>query len=270
MIEIIKQNKSWVMLTIIIILSVSAAYFSTPRQYAEGMYGGNTQVLVDRILYEGIKLKILYEENGEHIDIYALMKSEALLKFGVIEGTPVPDPGSISIGYDEAMMMIENEDFEKVGDTVTEFGRTLKVGGVIKPTMTFIDHLHFVNHAEFSDLRADERAYVKFTDDNVPKLFYPYDLGEEMLVKVELIEGTMENYRISEINGDTYYPLIIGSKEAKMMKDEKLFVNVGDPINDFFGQRVIVVGIFEETGTATDMIHVVPTETFKFSGGVLV
>ena len=52
--------------------------------------------------------------------------------------------------------------------------------------------------------------------------------------------------------------IIVGSAEAAMMREEGLFSAVGDRIDGFFGQDVIIVGVLEETGTALDMMHVLP------------
>ena len=43
-----------------------------------------------------------------------------------------------------------------------------------------------------------------------------------------------------------------------MMREEKLFDEVGDPIRGFFGENVVVVGVLERTNSSFDMMHFVP------------
>jgi hypothetical protein len=47
----------------------------------------------------------------------------------------------------------------------------------------------------------------------------------------------------------------LGGKEAEMMIKEKMFSNVGDKIEDFFGKPVFIAGILEPTNTTLDMLH---------------
>lgn len=63
--------------------------------------------------------------------------------------------------------------------------------------------------------------------------------------------------------------VFIGYMEAKMMKDEGLFENVGDKIEGFFGLPwVTVAGILEPTGTIIDDYHILNSNTYnKIDGG---
>ena len=42
------------------------------------------------------------------------------------------------------------------------------------------------------------------------------------------------------------------------MKSENLFKEPGDVIQDFFGNTVVIVAVMNETGTALDMMHIIP------------
>jgi hypothetical protein len=43
-----------------------------------------------------------------------------------------------------------------------------------------------------------------------------------------------------------------------MMRRNRLFSNVGDKIEGFFGVNVHVAGVLSKTGTSLDMMHVLP------------
>ena len=68
----------------------------------------------------------------------------------------------------------------------------------------------------------------------------------------------MSGYESHNLDGKAYYPIIIGAKEAKVMREEKIFENTGDPIRNFFGRNFVVAGILEETNTSFDRLYFVP------------
>ena len=57
--------------------------------------------------------------------------------------------------------------------------------------------------------------------------------------------------------------MIIGSKEAQMMKNERLISKVGDSLTNFFGlPSVKIVGILAPTNTLLDEIHIMNMTAF--------
>jgi Cu+-exporting ATPase len=57
--------------------------------------------------------------------------------------------------------------------------------------------------------------------------------------------------------------MVVGASEAKMMREEKLFTNIGDELKGFFGVPVMKVGgILATTGTAADSAHFMNASTF--------
>ena len=40
------------------------------------------------------------------------------------------------------------------------------------------------------------------------------------------------------------------------MREEEVFNNIGDPIKDFYGKNVVVVGIMEKLENVFDTIHI--------------
>ena len=168
------------------------------------------------------------------------------------------------IGSDEARMMIAEKLFQKPGDKLKDlFGIDTTVEGILDSTKTFADDFHFLSKEQFDQLNGDSNTLlVKFKDENTPKLFYIYNIDNVASLKLELSEGNLNQFYKHKVGNKTYYPIIIGSKEAKMMMDEKLFTKSKVVINNFFGKDVVIVGITKETNTALDMMHIVDKDFF--------
>lgn len=89
-----------------------------------------------------------------------------------------------------------------------------------------------------------------------PKVFMGITSG---LSGITLSEGTMELG-----DGD----IILGAQEAQMMREEKIFTNIGDSIPNFFGlSRVRVTAILAPTGTVLDQYHFVSPYTYSYIDG---
>lgn len=83
---------------------------------------------------------------------------------------------------------------------------------------------------------------INFTGDNIPKLF--------------------------AVNPSNQTGLVLGYTEAKMMKAEGLFNNVGDKLTSSFGlPEVTIIGIATETKTIADDFHFFDQETFNKING---
>lgn len=96
---------------------------------------------------------------------------------------------------------------------------------------------------------ANGQTKINFAEGN-PKLF----LGAESL------PGSLKANAGTLALGD--YEMVIGYKEAMMMKEEKLIQGPGDSLKDFFGlSSVKIVGIIEPTGTLIDDYHFVNGKT---------
>ncbi len=89
-----------------------------------------------------------------------------------------------------------------------------------------------------------------------PKAFTAID--QQGLSTLKVKEGSQE------LGENKVY---IGSEEAKMMRDEKLFSKTGDKIQNFFGvPEIEVAGILEPTGTVLDYYHFTSSDTLKVIG----
>ena len=108
----------------------------------------------------------------------------------------------------------------------------------------------------FDHLQQGNKMFTKKNVDGDIKLFYYYTKDEP--IEIPLEEGDINSYQIHNIGSQNYYPLILGIEEARMMREEGIFTEVGDPIKDFFGKKVVIVGIMKKTNGALDLAHLIP------------
>lgn len=108
----------------------------------------------------------------------------------------------------------------------------------------------------FNHILQENRIFTKRDATGSIKLFYYYKSEEP--IDIQLKEGNIKDYQVHTIGGQKYYPLIIGYEEAKTMREEGLFNNIGDPIKNFYGKNVVVVGVMKKLDNAFDMIHITP------------
>lgn len=263
--EWIRENKGAIAFAAVIMLLGTAAYFAFgikegmgPGTDKEGMDNGT--VKVDPAVFADTKYKVGFAPDGT-IKVLAYAKNNALATLTAKEGKSIPEDNSMTIGYAEAEMMRKENLFTKPGDNLTDFFGIEKVyiGGVLEKTGTPVDDMHFLSLHNFEKVNGEEgRVFSKLTPDKVPKMFYYLGLNESVPAKFVLAEGGMSGYKVHDLGGAEYYPLILGSNEATMMREEKLFRETGDVIRGFFGRNIVVVGVLEQTNTSLDMMHFVP------------
>ena len=100
------------------------------------------------------------------------------------------------------------------------------------------------------------KIYIKTDPEGIQKLFYYLSINEPL--NIQLSEGNIDSYQTHIIGGQEYYPLILGYEEAKIMREKGLFIDIGDPIKNFFSKNTVVVGILRKTGGVLDMAHFIP------------
>ncbi len=131
-----------------------------------------------------------------------------------------------------------------------EFGRISSAMATSEKTMEAkpVVKVQVINPSSFI---SEHKTKINFAGD-APKLFIQTD-------------RIPEDWPISEgtgVLGDN--EMIIGAKEAAMMKEEKLINSTGDILPNFFGiPQMKVVGILATTGTAIDSYHVMNQTTFE-------
>lgn len=215
---------------------------------------------VDPSVFTGTRYKAAYAPDGS-LKIFAHAKNNALATLRAAEGKRIPEDDSMTIGYTKAEMMKRENLFAKPGDSLTGFFGIpeISIEGLIEKTGTPVDMMHFLGSQNFANITGEEgRIYSRVTPAGVPKMFYYLAVNGAAPPKFVLAEGNMSGYTVRDLGGVKFYPLVIGSDEAAMMREEKLFVAPGDEIRGFFGRDVVVVGVLEKTNTGLDMMHFIP------------
>ncbi|MEK6859731.1 MAG: hypothetical protein AABX54_02850 [Nanoarchaeota archaeon] len=113
-----------------------------------------------------------------------------------------------------------------------------------------------ISNSLFDHIQQENKIYAKKNSEGYIKLFYYYT--GEVPMDIQLSEGNINDYQIHTIGGQNYYPLILGYEEAEVMRQEGLFTNIGDPIKNFFGKNVVVIGVMKKTDGVLDTIHIIP------------
>lgn len=172
----------------------------------------------------------------------------------VSEGTLILGSDEMVIGYDEAMMMKQENLIKGPGDSLINFFGLpgVKIVGILEKTGTLLDNYHFVNQATLAKM--NNFAQVRYVaEGEIIKSFYFSTIGNIP----EKLKNNIQGFEPVSLGAKKYLPIYIGSSEAKMMIEKKLITRVGDTIDNLFGNDVIVAGIISETKTVLDMMHFV-------------
>jgi hypothetical protein len=175
------------------------------------------------------------------------------------QGIAALNDNEMLIGSDEAAMMIAEKLFAKPGDVVKNFFGLpqITVAGILEPTDTLLDRFHLLNAATYARLTAvaDLRFAVA---GNQLKVFYPIAAGTLPDSFADRIG--FDSFAPLKLGGQSYQPVAVGSREAEMMISEKLFTKVGDTLDNFFGNRAVIIDILPATGTIMDELHYVSAD----------
>lgn len=267
-----KKNYLSTIAPLIMIVVFTFGFFEFARLSAGMEEGTGITVSVEdasalNVFVANGQTKINFAEGSPKLFLGAdSLPSQLLAKEGVV----VMGEGEIVIGYDEAMMMIEEKLIKGPGDNLKDFFglANAKVVGILEPTGTVIDSYHFVNNATLAKMT--NVATVKYVaEKEVIKAFY-FDVAApavttssssvlvpEILPTPEKLKNDIQGFEVVTLGGKKYLPIYVGSSEAKMMIEGKLFSKVGDTIVDLFGNDVIIAGILPETKTVLDTMHFV-------------
>ena len=266
------HKKNWISTVAPIIMAVAFTllfieFARLSSNMAADANGMNTVASVETQKNVGIylgenKSKIEFAEGNPKLFLSASSLSNPDVK--IREGKLELGSFEMIIGSEEAKMMMDEKIFSKVGDSITDFFGlpSVKIVGILKPTGTIIDNYHIFDNQTYSRLPSTAEIKTVATAEGASKLFYKMNASNIPEKYNSII--TSDDLGSVRIGGKIYRPVFIGSVEAKMMMDEKLFSNEGDTIDDFFGNRVIIARILPETKTSLDNLHYVTSE-FNFS-----
>jgi hypothetical protein len=255
-----KENKTGIIITMALLVIGTTYYFITGL--GTGMETSTTTTSPEAVaVLKNLDVKVAVAD-GVALKLFALGSNNALVKLAAAEGESLPEATAIVIGSEEAAMMREEKLFTNTGDRLEGlFGIDTSVGGILEPTGTIIDDMHFASSEQYKKIDGEQgRVFIEFTSDGTPKVFYTRAEDEKMPVPLVFAEGDDDDYKVHTFGGVTYYPVIIGSEEAAMMREEKLFERPGDFIKGFFGQNVLIAGILAPTNTSIDMMHIIPLD----------
>ena len=247
----IKEYKLPIIITMLVIILGTFMYF---------VMGRNDSMNSDSSVYENIKIKAVYTPK-EEIKLFALARNNALANYKALEGKPIPETDGIVLGYAEAEAMKKEKLFSKIDDQINLFGINAAVGGILEKTESPVDNFYFLSESQYNKLDGEEnRVFVKINEEGAPKMFYFQNTGEKFISGLKLSEGSFSDYKIHNMVGKKYYPVILGSSGAEAMKKEKLFSKPGDIISEFFCNDIIIVGILSPTNTSMDIMHIAPLD----------
>ncbi|MEK6960254.1 MAG: hypothetical protein AABX47_03710 [Nanoarchaeota archaeon] len=253
--EFITDKKAPIILTVILLIAGTAVYLGDGGYTITGfsILSQKTQGIQ---VYDNIRLKAVNTADG--IKIVALARNNALARFEASEGLPIPESDTIVVGSDEAAAMRAKRKMSKIGERVEGIpGINPIAGGIIAKTGGPIDNLYLTSDKQFDLVEGEEgRVSIRAGNNSLLKMFYRYRPGKDPEMKVTLKEGDATNYKTYEIAGDKYYPVVLGSDEAEMMRSEGLYNKPGDIQRDFFGKNVVFIGTMEKTGTILDKAHI--------------
>jgi ketosteroid isomerase-like protein len=218
---------------------------------------GKMVATTDENIFEDAKFKVAYDSNN-NIQIFVNAKNNELSKFKVSEGQSIPEADSVVIGNQISANLKKEGKFSKTGNHLNNyFGINTTIEGVISKRDDIVDSLTFVSSEQFGEINGEESAVFSKMKNQVPKFFYKL-IDDNTSLNLRFREGRISEYTSHNLNGEVYEPLILGYKEAQLMKKEKLFEEPGDRIKNFFGRNFIISGVLEETNSSMDYLHFVP------------
>lgn len=244
-----KENKIGIIIAIIFIVVGTTYYFGAGL----GKMGPDENTVA---VLKTAQIKVAVAD-GKVIKLFATASPNALAKLSASKGVSIPEGNGLVVGYDEAKMMTDEKLFSKPGDSINGlFGIDVTIGGVLAKTGDKVDMMHFVSESQYQKLQGEEnRAFVKIDEEGSPELWLVLKEDEKPIVPFEFRQGSISDYKPREILGVTYYPIILGAEEGRMMQEGGDFKKIGDTL-DVYGKKVFVVGVLAKTGTALDMMHI--------------
>lgn len=257
---ILKENKIAIVITLLILVLGSILFFwDIESNFLDRKIFLNAS---QDIIYDEISLKAVFSEDGEMF-VFANVDSEVLKNYTAENGKNVPGKSSIVLGNNVVEFMIDNGFFENIGDKVDDlFGLNITVAGVLKKTNTIIDDLIFIREKQFNKiLGEDDLLFVGIDQQQIAKLIYTYDVDNN--INIKLRAGALSDYKDYTWLDKNYYPLILGYKEAELLKERTGLGNRGDVLN-IFEKDFIVVGIFDKTNTVADNVYFTTLERKDF------
>lgn len=148
---------------------------------------------------------------------------------------------------------------------IKDFYKTNKIGILITIIVLVIGNIvYFGFDLSKNDMETKEMKFINpeiYNDMEIKTAYTP-----DGIIKIFVNSKEFKYIDINSTEGDkiaTKNNLVIGYDEAMMMKEEKLFTNIGDKIDGLFGVNIIIGGILEKTNSPIDMMHFVSETLFE-------
>ncbi|MGE4443694.1 MAG: heavy metal translocating P-type ATPase [Candidatus Altimarinota bacterium] len=174
-------------------------------------------------------------------------------------GSNILDENGVIIGNMEAQMMIQEGLIKGVGDTLYNFFGLEKVTitGILEKTDTALDEVHILDSKNYEKILGDAESLLYLpTQDNLGiRTFYLYE--NKNIPKIFESDIDLKN----SFSGE-YLNMYLGFLDAQMMKDLGILNNVGETLDNFFGNKVIYTKKLKRTYSAYDMMHFVDKKHF--------
>lgn len=207
--------------------------------------------ILSRISESSLKINFL-EKNPK-----LFLKTSNFSFLPLSEGDYPKNENEMLLGANEAAMMREEKLFTNTGDSLQNFFgiETVKIVGVLKQTGTDIDDFHIMRGDIFSKVAASVH-FDAVQSENMLKYFYTVQNENDIpeLYKNIFSEKNLEPFMRDD---KKILPIILGAKEANLMKEEKLFTDTGDILENFFGNTVEIRLVLPQTNTFLDSVHFV-------------
>ncbi|HSB46465.1 MAG TPA: hypothetical protein VLD37_00510 [Candidatus Bilamarchaeum sp.] len=258
--SIVSENRGAIIFALLVMAVGSAAYaFSDNLDLGIGNDG--------KEVLETARFKVVSAPDGSSA-IIANARNNALASLRAAEGNPVPEEDSVVLGAGAAMRMKELGQASRPGGHIIGYsGINATIEGVLAQSGSPMDDMVFLSARQFDEAGGDEgRVFSRTSVEGVPKMFFWLGMNETAPKGFEFAEGSRSGYSPHNLDGKTYYPIIIGAKEAEAMRSEKIFEDTGDTIRDFFGADFVVAGVLEETNTSIDRLHFIPLKGSELGG----
>lgn len=254
-------RRNWIsqLAPIIMVAAFSFLFFEFAQFSSKSMAEGNTYnappaavAAMAGFVNQG-EARVAYAENDPKVFVRA---GSLPVEYELSQGAPLLGENMMLIGSAEAAMMREEKLFSKPGDKLKDFFGVgeMAIAGVLKPTGTILDNAHIVSEATLKNLKTVSSLQV-IDDLGSPKLFVPIENSET--IPPAFKEGFPDLAPVTK-SGKEYKAVVIGAREAEMMKEAGLLKNEGETIEGFFGNDIIVKKILPATDTVLDYLHFIP------------
>ncbi len=174
----------------------------------------------------------------------------------VAEGGSDLGPKTLVLGSDVAAAMRRERMFSDVGDSLTWPGLgTVRIGGILAPTGTFLDQIHVVSLTELPAVNG--KPDILFRQQPFGEILPVYLLDGSNTPSVLADQLIPQRSSITLDDGAQVLPVAFGYDAAGMMRSSGMPMKIRTRI-DLMGIAAVTVGLPKATMTAYDMMAFVP------------